>query len=182
MSLLFAGVFGILIIQRLGELMLAKSNERWMKERGAKEVGQNHYKYIVMLHISFLLAVGIETILRGFSLSIIWTVMLGIFVLAQVLRFWTIKSLGRFWNTKIIVLPEANVVKEGPYRYMKHPNYVIVALEIISLPLIFSSYITAVVFTLLNAILLLKVRIPIEEKALKDVTNYRAVFSNVNED
>ncbi|MFP3360072.1 isoprenylcysteine carboxylmethyltransferase family protein, partial [Planococcus sp. SIMBA_143] len=92
---------------------------------------------------------------------IIWTIMLGIFVLAQFLRFWTIKSLGRFWNTKIIVLPDANVVKKGPYRYIKHPNYVIVALEIISLPLIFSSYITAIVFTLLNGILLLKVRIPI---------------------
>ena len=182
MSLLFAGIFSILVIQRLGELMLAKSNERWMKERGAKELGQNHYKYIVMLHISFLLAVGIETILRGFSLSIIWTIMLGIFVLAQFLRFWTIKSLGRFWNTKIIVLPDANVVNKGPYRYIKHPNYVIVALEIISLPLIFSSYITAIVFTLLNGILLLKVRIPIEEKALKDVTDYRVVFSNVNED
>lgn len=182
MVFLFAGIFIILIIQRLGELQLAKKNERWMKARGAKEVGQDHYKYIVWLHISFLLAVGIETTLRGFSLSMIWMVMLGIFVLAQILRIWTIRSLGRFWNTKIIVLPEANVVQKGPYRFMKHPNYVIVALEIMSLPLIFSSYITAAVFTLLNALLLLKVRIPIEEKALKDVTDYQVIFSNVKGD
>lgn len=182
MSVLFGGIFSLLVIQRLGELLLAKRNERWMKERGAQEIGQDHYKYIVLLHISFLLAVSVETALRGFSLSIFWTVMLGIFVLAQFLRFWTIKSLGRFWNTKIIVLPDANVVKKGPYRYLKHPNYMIVVLEILSLPLIFSSYITAIVFTLLNGFLLLKVRIPIEEKALKDVTDYRLVFSNVNED
>ncbi|WP_226657333.1 isoprenylcysteine carboxyl methyltransferase family protein [Pseudalkalibacillus hwajinpoensis] len=182
MGLLFAGIFSILVIQRLGELHLAKKNERWMKARGAKEVGQDHYKYIVWLHISFLLAVGIETMIRGFSLSMIWMMMLGIFVFAQVLRFWTIRSLGRFWNTKIIVLPEANVIQKGPYRFMKHPNYVIVALEIMSLPLIFSSYITAAVFTLLNAFLLLKVRIPVEEKALRDVTDYQIVFSNVKED
>ncbi|MCA0171004.1 isoprenylcysteine carboxyl methyltransferase family protein [Bacillus sp. RAR_GA_16] len=182
MVFLFAGIFMILIIQRLGELQLAKKNEKWMKARGAKEVGQDHYKYIVWLHISFLLAVGIETVLRGFSLSMIWIVMLGIFVFAQLLRFWTIRSLGKFWNTKIIVLPEANVVQKGPYRFMKHPNYVIVALEIISLPLIFSSYITAAVFTLLNAFLLLRIRIPIEEKALKDVTDYQVVFSNVKGD
>ncbi|TKD69899.1 isoprenylcysteine carboxyl methyltransferase family protein [Pseudalkalibacillus hwajinpoensis] len=177
MVVLFTAVFVLLIVQRVGELILARKNEKWMKDRGAIECGEDHYKYIVMLHIGFLLAVAVETALRGFTLSLIWTVMLGIFLLAQLLRVWTIRSLGKFWNTKIIVLPKASVVAKGPYRFLRHPNYVIVALEILSLPLIFSSYWTAIVFTFLNAGLLLKVRIPAEEKALKEVTNYTDVFT-----
>lgn len=177
MVVLFTVVFIFLIGQRVGELILARKNEKWMKERGAIESGEDHYKYIVMLHIGFLIAVAVETVLRGFTLSFIWAVMLGVFLVAQMLRIWTIRSLGKFWNTKIIVLPKANVVAKGPYRYIRHPNYVIVALEILTLPLIFSSYWTAIVFTLLNAGLLLKVRIPAEEKALNEVTNYTEVFT-----
>ena len=182
MELIFTGVFFLLVFQRLFELYIAKKNEKWMKEQGAREVGKNHYKYIVLLHIFFLFAVAIEAILRGFTLSFVWSVMLFVFLSAQCLRVWTIRSLGRFWNTKIIVLQDADVVKKGPYRFLKHPNYLIVALEILSLPLIFSSYFTAIVFTVLNAVLLLRVRIPAEEKALKESTNYPVMFPNAEKE
>lgn len=182
MGLIFTGVFILLVFQRLIEVYIAKKNEKWMKEQGAREVGRNHYKYIVMLHVFFLFAVAVEAILRGFTLSFIWSVMLFVFLLAQGLRVWTISSLGRFWNTKIIVLQDADVVRKGPYRFLKHPNYVIVALEILSLPLIFSSYFTAIVFTVLNAVLLLRVRIPAEEKALKESTNYLVMFPNAEKE
>ncbi|WP_347549798.1 isoprenylcysteine carboxylmethyltransferase family protein [Pseudalkalibacillus hwajinpoensis] len=178
MILLCTMAFILLIVQRLGEMLIAKRNERWMKDRGGIEFGKNQYIYIVMLHVAFLLALAIETVLRSFTLSWFWTVMLTVFLIAQLLRVWTIRSLGRYWNTKIIVLPDADVVAKGPYRYIRHPNYIIVALEIVSLPLIFSSYLTAIVFTILNAVLLLKFRIPAEEKALTEVTNYADVFTD----
>ena len=93
----------------------------------------------------------------------------------QALRIWCIRSLGTFWNTKILILPDAQVVRKGPYVYMRHPNYAVVCLEILLLPLMFQAYFTAFCFTLLN-ITMLSVRIPIEEKALRDATNYNRVF------
>ncbi len=181
MVVLFTIVFLLLVVQRIAELRLARKNEKWMKDRGGIEKGMEHYKYIVILHVSFLLAVAVETAMRGFTLSMIWMYMLGLFLLAQLLRVWTIKSLGRFWNTKIIVLPKAKVVAKGPYRFIRHPNYFIVAIEIVTLPLIFSSYLTSILFTILNAALLLKVRIPVEEEALKETTNYTSVFIDTSE-
>lgn len=86
--------------------------------------------------------------------------------MVQLLRGWILYSLGQYWNTKILVLPGSRMVKKGPYRWIKHPNYLVVALELILLPLMFGAYLTAAIFTLINATLLLKVRIPAEEKAL----------------
>lgn len=180
MGIIFTVFFLLVVGQRIAELFVAKRNEKWMKENGAFEAGKDHYKYIVALHVAFLLAVFIEGAIRGFSLSSIWVIMLILFLAAQIFRVWTIKSLGRFWNTKIIVLPDANVVSKGPYKFIRHPNYFIVAIEIIALPLIFSSYFTALLFTLLNAFLLLKIRIPAEEYALRKATNYSQSFSRSN--
>src|SRR5690606_20225813 len=101
----------------------------------------------------------------------IWWVFLIVFAAAQILRVWALASLGRFWNTKILVLPGAKKVKKGPYRWLPHPNYIVVALEILSLPLIFGAWRTALVFTIANALLLLLVRIPAEEKALQQLEN-----------
>jgi methyltransferase len=100
------------------------------------------------------------------QLSPIWWLWLAVFVLAQGLRYWAIQSLGRYWNTRIIIVPGAKKIASGPYRYLRHPNYLAVALELLSLPLIFNAWITALAATLLNAWLLLTVRIPAEEKAL----------------
>jgi methyltransferase len=161
------------ILQRLLELRVAKRNERVLKAKGAVEYGGEHYKWIVLLHSSFLVSLGLEVAVKRPTLAFWECAPLIIFILCQVFRIWVLTSLGPFWNTKILVLPGAEVVVKGPYRYIKHPNYLVVALEILVLPLIFQAFLTAFIFTLLNAGLLLGVRIPAEERALKEYTNYR---------
>ncbi|MDX5474323.1 MAG: hypothetical protein LPK00_02195 [Bacillaceae bacterium] len=153
------------ITQRLAELFIARRNEEWMLRNGAKEYFPDHYKYIVMLHVAFLVAFVSEVIIFQHSLSPIWPGLIILFIFTQLLRVWAIKSLGRFWNTKIIILPNAKIVKKGPYKFIRHPNYLIVGLEIILIPLLFQAYVTAIVFTILNAVVL-SIRIPLEEKAL----------------
>ncbi|WP_026691248.1 isoprenylcysteine carboxyl methyltransferase family protein [Alteribacter aurantiacus] len=164
--MLFWTLIGIVIAQRGIELVVAKSNERYMLSQGAREFGQSHYKWIVMMHVGFFAFLTFEVFAFGKNAASFWVVPFALFLLAQGGRLWALSSLGRFWNTKIIVLPGADLVKRGPYRYLSHPNYVIVALEFIAIPLIFNAYATLIIFTSLNALLLLKVRIPEEEKAL----------------
>ncbi|WP_461200318.1 isoprenylcysteine carboxyl methyltransferase family protein [Anoxybacillus sp. TBDG-1] len=158
------GVFFLLIVQRFVELCWAKRNERWMKERGAKEFGQNHYKYIVCMHILFFVSLLLEG--RKKRESTLWSFLFNIFIILQLFRFWIIASLGRCWNTKIIVLPNTERIQKGPYRWFRHPNYLVVVLEFIIIPLMFQAYWTAVIFTVWNAYLLL-IRIRVEEQALR---------------
>lgn len=166
--MLFVIVFTLICIQRLVELRIAKRNEQYMKQRGAIEFGQSHYPFIVALHILFLCSLLLEYLVKSPSLNVLCVLLLTLFFLLQISRIWVIKSLGHFWNTKIIVLPNANLVKKGPYKWISHPNYVIVALEILVIPLIFQAYFTAVIFTILNMVMML-VRIPAEEAALKSI-------------
>jgi len=174
--LLFAFVITIVIIQRLAELIIAKRNETWMRNQGAFEVGARHYRIMVTMHVMFFVSLLLEVVIVNRPLSPIWVVFLSVFLVAQVARIWCLTSLGKFWNTKIIILPGADVVKKGPYAFIRHPNYVIVTTELLVLPLIFSAYFTAILFTMLN-IWMLSVRIPTEEKALKQATNYEEKFS-----
>jgi methyltransferase len=160
-----------IILQRLTELVIARRNERWMIAKGAVEFGASHYPIMVLLHSAFILTVIFEVSYFHRELSRFWFLLLVGFVFTQAMRVWALRSLGPYWNTKIIVLPGAEVVKKGPYKYIKHPNYVIVSLEIILIPLIFSAYTTAALFTILN-ILILSIRIPAEEKALAEWTSY----------
>ncbi|MGG0644901.1 isoprenylcysteine carboxylmethyltransferase family protein [Sporosarcina gallistercoris] len=169
-------VISLVILQRLTELVIAKNNEKRMKAQGAYEVGGRHYPAIVLLHTAFFVSFLLEVAIRQPALSPIWIVLLTIFLLTQVLRVWCLASLGRYWNTKIIILPGADVVMKGPYKFIRHPNYLIVATEILVLPMIFGAYITAIIFTLLNA-WMMSVRIPQEEQALKEATNYKEKFS-----
>ncbi len=169
-------VISIVILQRLAELFIAKNNEKRMKAQGAFEAGARHYPAIVLLHTAFFVSLLLEVLIRKPALSPIWGILLTIFLLTQVLRVWCLASLGKYWNTKIIILPGADVVMKGPYKFIRHPNYMIVATEILVLPMIFGAYITAIVFTLLNA-WMMSVRIPQEEQALKDATNYKEKFS-----
>lgn len=162
-------LFGFVIAQRLLEVMYAKSNERWMKKQGAIEAGASHYKWIVLLHVLFFVSLLGEILYKGADLWKAWAFFLAVFIIAQILRIWALASLGRFWNTKILVLPGEFKVESGPYRWIPHPNYVVVALEIASLPLIFGAWRTALVFTIANALLLLLVRIPAEEEALRQL-------------
>ena len=173
--MIFILFIAVIAIQRLTELLIAKQNEKRMKERGAIEFGQSHYRWMVSMHLGFFLFLITEVFALKRELSEIWPVWLALFLIAQAGRIWAIISLGKYWNTKIIVLPDADIVMKGPYKYLKHPNYLIVATEIIVIPLLFNSYLTAILFTLLN-IWMMSVRIPLEERALRTYTEYSSVF------
>ena len=174
--MLFPIVISIVILQRLIELFIAKRNEKWMRSQGAFEAGAAHYPVMVSMHIVFFISLLAEVFLFERALSPLWIIFLVIFIIAQAARIWCLTSLGKFWNTKIIILPGATVVQKGPYKWVRHPNYIIVATELLVLPLLFSAYLTAIVFSLLN-VWMSSVRIPAEEKALKEATNYKETFS-----
>lgn len=174
-ELVFFTIFGFVIIQRIIELFVAKRNEEWIKSQGGYEVGKEHYPFMVALHVSFFISLLLEFIVLDRGLSIFLIPLFIVFVITQLMRIWILSSLGRFWNTKIMILPGASVVKKGPFQFMRHPNYTIVALELLVIPLMFNAFITAVVFSLLN-LWMLSVRIPIEEAALSEDTNYKEVF------
>ncbi|HZC18686.1 MAG TPA: isoprenylcysteine carboxylmethyltransferase family protein [Rubrobacteraceae bacterium] len=164
-------VFAVALVatQRLLELILARRNERRARARGAVERGQGHYPLIVALHILWLVSTLVEGLLCGPVFPAFWPVPLALFLLVQPLRYWAIFSLGESWNTKILVAPGAKPVRRGPYRYLNHPNYVVVVVEILAFPSIFGAWITALVFTVLNAALL-SVRIRAENRALSELT------------
>lgn len=173
----FGVVTTMVILQRFIELRIAEHNRRHLLELGAYEVGAEHYKYIVFLHTAFFLALICEVMLLNRNLPSWWLYTFTIFLLAQVMRIWCLKSLGHFWNTRIFVVPNAPVIKKGPYRFLRHPNYVVVAIELLFLPLTFGAYYTAVVISFLNVVILLT-RIKTEEEALLEVTDYQEVMKN----
>ena len=159
----------LVALQRLLELWLSRRNERILRARGAVERGQGHYPLIVATHALWLLSTLVEGSLRGGpDLPALWPVPLALFVLAQPLRYWALLSLGESWNTRILVVPGAKLVRRGPYRYFRHPNYAVVVVEILTFPLIFGAWITALVFSVLNAILLC-VRLRDENRALAEL-------------
>ena len=160
----------VVALQRLLELVLARANERKARALGAVERGQGHYPFVVALHILWLVSTLVEGLLRGPDFPAYWLVPLALFLLVQPLRYWAILSLGENWNTRILVVPGANLVRRGPYRYLSHPNYVVVVVEILAFPLTFGAWITALVFTVLNAAVL-SLRIREENRALAELTN-----------
>ncbi|MEH7300636.1 isoprenylcysteine carboxyl methyltransferase family protein [Neobacillus drentensis] len=175
----FLVLFGVIISQRVIELLIAKSNERWMKKNGAIEFGVKHYRYMVGMHILFFIVFFGEKVWLNRGLSPIWPLLLTVFIVTQLVRLWAITSLGKYWNTKILVLADAKVIRKGPYRFIKHPNYFVVAIELLVVPLLFSSYITSILFTMLNVMILSR-RIPEEEKTLQDLTEYVDAFQDCN--
>jgi methyltransferase len=166
-SLLLVLAVAFVAAQRLFELVLARRNERRTRARGAVERGQRHYLSIVALHTLWLISTLVEGLLRGPELPAFWPVPLALFLLVQPLRYWAIFSLGERWNTKILVLPGKQPVRRGPYRYLDHPNYVVVVVEILAFPLIFGAWITALACTGLNAVVL-SIRIREENRALSE--------------
>lgn len=162
---IFLLFLSLLIIQRLSELLLARRNERTLKEMGAREYDSKGYRTIVLMHAAFFVSLTAEYILLDRTVSAFWPLLVTAFALAQALRYWAITSLGIFWNTRILVVPGGELVRKGPYMYMKHPNYIAVTVEIAVIPLIFSCYITCVLFSILNLVALRR-RIRIEESAL----------------
>ncbi|WP_337018780.1 isoprenylcysteine carboxyl methyltransferase family protein [Oceanobacillus massiliensis] len=161
-------LFTVIVLQRLIELVIARSNERWMKERGAIEKEADHYKWFIRLHTLFFISILLETWLNNNIDYPLNYTLLAIFILTQLVRIWCIYSLGRFWNTKIIILPGEELVSKGPYKFVKHPNYIIVGIELFVIPLLFGAIYTAIIFPLLH-IMKLTVHIPAEERALNEV-------------
>jgi len=153
-------------VERLAELRVARRNAQWSHERGGREYGGGHYPVMVALHTALLAGCLIEVVLahRGFVPALGWA-MLVVVVAAQALRWWCIRTLGPQWNTRILVVPGLPLITGGPYRWLRHPNYVAVIAEGIALPLVHSAWITATVFTAANAILL-TARIRAEDAAL----------------
>ena len=165
--LLVVGVT-LVALQRLLELAYSRRNEIRLRARGAVERGAGHYPVMVSMHTLWLVSTLVEGFLRGAEIPAWWPLPLAAFLLVQPLRYWAISSLGMNWNTRILVVPGGKLVRGGPYRYFPHPNYVVVAVEVLTFPLIFGAWITAVVFSLLNAALLY-VRIKTENRALREL-------------
>jgi methyltransferase len=153
-------------VERLVELVVSKRNAHWAFANGGKEFGRRHYPVMVAIHTGLLVGCVLEVWLlhRPFIPWLGWT-MLAIAVAAQVLRWWCITTLGKRWNTLVIVLPDAPLVRRGPYRFLHHPNYIAVVAEGVALPLVHTAWLTALCFTVANA-LLLTVRIRVENAAL----------------
>ena len=151
-------------LERLAELVLSRRNLAWALRRGGREHGFGHYPFMVFLHTGLLVACLVEAAHRPFVPALGWA-MLAVVVLAQGLRWWCITTLGPRWNTRIVVVPGLRLVDRGPYRWLRHPNYVAVVLEGIALPLVHTGWITAAVFTVVNAGLL-RVRISAENAAM----------------
>ncbi len=157
--------------ERIFELFVSKRNAADAFTRGGVEYGRRHFPWMVALHTGLLVGCIAEVALFGrpFIPLLGWP-MLAIAIACQGGRYWIIRSLGSQWNTRVIVVPGATrVIARGPYRWFTHPNYVIVAVEGIALPLVHSAWITAIAFTVLNAVLLLGFRIPTEDKALREL-------------
>jgi methyltransferase len=151
------------IAERLFELWLARRNAVWSKAHGGYEVGRGHYPLFILLHTVFLCGIYGE----AQAAPDWWLLPFTLFLAAQILRIWAIASLGRRWNTRIWIIPQLPPIRRGPYRYVRHPNYLVVVIELLTLPLLYQAYATMVIISLLNAVLLWKIRIPAEERALQ---------------
>ena len=171
-NLWYLGLLALVALERGFELFLSRRNAKRAFARGGLEVGQGHWRPMILVHASFLIACASEVLLweRAFVPLLGWP-MLGLVLGAQSLRYWAIRTLGEAWNTRVIVVPGAPVVDGGPYRYLRHPNYAAVAIEIIALPLVHTAWVTALAYSLANAFLL-RVRSRSEEAALRAHSNY----------
>ncbi|NLE72952.1 MAG: hypothetical protein GX609_12875 [Actinomycetales bacterium] len=160
--------------ERVAELVLSARHARWAFARGGVERGRGHFPPMVALHTALLVAPVVEVVVadRPFLPWLAWPAVAAVLA-AQALRWWCIATLGRQWNTRVIVVPGLPLVARGPYRWLRHPNYVAVALEGLALPLVHTAWVTALAFTVLNAVLLLGARIPTEERALAELAGGR---------
>ena len=163
---LYTALVGLVAVERVAELVVSQRNAAWSLRHGGVETGRGHYGVMVVLHVGLLAGAVAEVwIRRPDVFPLVAATMLAVVVLAQALRWWCIGTLGRQWNTRVIVVPGLPLVRRGPYRWLRHPNYVAVVAEGLALPLVHSAWITATVFTALNAFLL-TVRLRVENAAL----------------
>ena len=156
-------------VERLAELVVSKRNAAWSMERGGVETGFGHYPFMVVLHTGLLVGALVEAWVRRPEVppALAWS-MTALVLASQALRWWCILTLGRRWNTRVIVVPGLPPVRSGPYRLLAHPNYLAVVVEGLALPLVHACWITAAAFTVLNAALL-TVRLRVENAALSSL-------------
>ncbi len=156
----------VLMVLRLAEMGISKRNDRWLLARGAVEYGQNHYPYLVGMHVLFFACLPVEYYFSGYAAFHPW--MLVVCMGLYGLRFWVIATLGRFWTTRILRIPGEPLIRKGPYRFTNHPNYLIVVIEMAAIPAVFGLYDCALLFFILNGVMLY-IRIREENRALRAV-------------
>lgn len=164
----FTALIVLVAAERVLELVASKRNLKWSIAQGGKEFGAGHYPVMVALHSGLLLGAVLEARRRR-PRPVLGAIMLAVVLAAQALRWWCITTLGRQWNTRVVVVPGAARVADGPYRMLPHPNYVAVVTEGAALPLAGGAWLTALVFTVANAVLL-RTRIRVENEALQGLT------------
>ena len=177
----YLGFLLLIGVERTVELLLSRRNARIAFSRGGVESGADHFRWMTVLHALFLPACAVEAYLGAIHRGHDWSRQVGWIALtfavgAQALRWWAIASLGWRWNVRVIVTPGEPPVRRGPYRYIRHPNYIAVMLEMLAVPLVHGAWLTALVFSLLNA-WVLRLRIRDEERALGDA--YARAFAQV---
>jgi methyltransferase len=162
----FTALVALVGVERLAELVVSKRNAAWSFANGGVETGFGHYPFMVVLHTGLLVGALVEAWVVRPDVPPVWAwVFVVLVLLSQALRWWCITTLGQRWNTRVIIVPGLAPVAGGPYRWLRHPNYVAVVVEGVALPLVHLSWVTALVFTVLNAVLL-RVRIRTEDAAL----------------
>jgi methyltransferase len=175
---LYTLLVALVAIGRLIELRIAARNRRDLLAHGGVEVAPGHYRWMVLQHTAFLVCCPLEVWLFGRPfLPALGIPMLLLVVVATGLRYWVIRTLDGRWTTRIVVLPGSSPVTGGPYKFLRHPNYLAVITEIFALPLVHTAWITAIVFSVFNA-LILRVRIRAEEEALSRMSDYGTVFAS----
>jgi methyltransferase len=175
-QVLFTALVLAVGVERLVELAVSKRHAAWAFSRGGKEFGRGHFPAMVALHTALLVGAIAEVwIFERPFVPVLGSIALVLVIASQSLRWWCIATLGRQWNTRVIVVPGLPLVSRGPYRLLNHPNYVAVVLEGAALPLVHSAWATAAGFTVLNAALLAR-RIHVEERALTTVAGREAAI------
>lgn len=170
---LYLVFLALIAAERVAELLLSRRNVAWALGRGGRELGRRHFRWMVLLHAGFLPACALEAwALERPFLPALGFPMLAVVLAALGLRYWAVFTLGRRWSVQVIALPGEPVLTTGPYRFVRHPNYLAVILEGIAVPLVHTAWLTALVFTALN-LLLLELRIRCEEAALTEHSDYR---------
>lgn len=164
--LIYTALIAVLALYRLWELGVSRRHQRALEERGAVEIGAGHYPWMVALHTAFLLSCVAEVWLLDRPWEpLVAFIAASILVFALTLRWWTLRTLGERWTTRVLVLPGEDLVASGPYRWLRHPNYLVVVLEIAAIPLVHGAWWTATVFSIANLVLL-RERIRVENGAL----------------
>ena len=172
---LLAGAVLLVAGQRLWELRRSRRNESMLRAQGAVEGGRFLYPWFVALHAAFLVSLLVEGWWRGPSVAPLWGLWMALFASAQALRIWTLRTLGARWSTRLLVVPGMEIATSGPYRLLRHPNYLVVFVELLALPLLFGAVLTAVWATAVN-VALLALRIRQEEALLARLTDYEAAL------